>query len=162
MIAIALKNIEKYYGVHKVLSNVTFEINEGEKVALIGGNGTGKTTILKIISGEQYEGGQLTTKKRLTLGYLEQMTISYPGLSGIDILNQGNSVLGDIRKRLTELEELMTLETDSDLQEKLMKNYGTLLEQFEVLGGYSAKQKSVRSSKVSKLKKKDYLLLLIT
>ena len=141
MIAIALKNIEKYYGVHKVLSNVTFEINEGEKVALIGGNGTGKTTILKIISGEHYEGGQLTTKKRLTLGYLEQMTISYPGLSGIDILNQGNSVLGDIRKRLTELEELMALETDPDLQEKLMKNYGTLLEQFEALGGYSAEAK---------------------
>lgn len=141
MIAVALNNIEKYYGVHKVLSNVSFEINEGEKVALIGANGTGKTTIFKIISGEHYEGGQLTIKKRLTMGFLEQMTASYPSLSGMDILNKGNQELGDIRKKMTELEQLMTKEKESSVLEKLMLTYGTFLERFEALGGYSSDAK---------------------
>ena len=137
MIAIALKDIEKYYGVHKVLNKVSFEINEGEKVALIGGNGTGKTTIFKVISGETYEGGQFTTKKRLSIGYLQQMPENAPGLKGMDLLNQGNTELGELKRKLTALEHLMSVESNSTELERQMKSYGTLLERFEALGGYN-------------------------
>ena len=53
MIEIELNNIKKNYGLKNVLDGVSFEIKTGEKIALIGDNGSGKSTILKIISGEE-------------------------------------------------------------------------------------------------------------
>ena len=53
MIEIELNNIKKNYGLKNVLDGVSFEIKTGERIALIGDNGSGKSTILKIISGEE-------------------------------------------------------------------------------------------------------------
>lgn len=53
MIEIELNNVKKNYGLKNVLDGVNFEIKTGEKVALIGANGSGKSTVLKIISGEE-------------------------------------------------------------------------------------------------------------
>jgi len=65
-----LNNIEKFYGANKVLDNITFDVQQGEIVGIIGKNGCGKTTIFKIISGlEQFDKGDLFIRKGVTLGY---------------------------------------------------------------------------------------------
>ncbi|MEA4962109.1 ATP-binding cassette domain-containing protein [Lutispora sp.] len=51
MIEIALQDIEKYYGANHVLKGVTFEVNQGERVGLLGKNGAGKTTLFKVLAG---------------------------------------------------------------------------------------------------------------
>lgn len=51
MIELALKEVEKYFGGNRIFENITFEVQNGDRVGLIGKNGTGKTTVLKIIAG---------------------------------------------------------------------------------------------------------------
>jgi ATPase subunit of ABC transporter with duplicated ATPase domains len=72
---LVLKNIHKRYGIKRVLEGVSFAVGEGQKVALVGGNGTGKSTLLKIIAGEEtFERGNRTVPNRILIGYLPQET----------------------------------------------------------------------------------------
>ncbi|NMM49100.1 ABC-F family ATP-binding cassette domain-containing protein [Marinigracilibium pacificum] len=73
MSLISVENLEKYYGERKLFSGVSFEINPGEKIALVGANGTGKSTLMKILNGiEGKENGEIRKKNNLTISYLPQ------------------------------------------------------------------------------------------
>lgn len=73
---IQLNNISKYFVVTEVFSNVKLEINEKDKIAIVGRNGAGKSTLLKIIAGiESFDGGTRTVSKNTTIGYLSQQFI---------------------------------------------------------------------------------------
>ena len=73
MAYISAKKIKKTYGPKLIFDNVSFEINNKDRIALVGRNGTGKSTIFKIITGnENYDSGELYVKKDLKIGYLEQ------------------------------------------------------------------------------------------
>lgn len=72
---LVLKNIHKRYGIRRVLEGVSFAVGEGQKVAIVGGNGTGKSTLLKIIAGEvPFERGTRILPNRILIGYLPQET----------------------------------------------------------------------------------------
>ncbi len=72
---LVLKNIHKRYGIRRVLEGVSFAVGEGQKVAIVGGNGTGKSTLLKIIAGiEPFERGSRIVPNRILMGYLPQET----------------------------------------------------------------------------------------
>ena len=74
MIEIELNNVKKNYGLKNVLDGVSFEIKTGEKVALIGENGSGKSTILKIIAKEEKQDfGTINIRKESNIGYLKQV-----------------------------------------------------------------------------------------
>ncbi|MEI6042349.1 MAG: ABC-F family ATP-binding cassette domain-containing protein [bacterium] len=75
MSLIKAEKINKSYGLIDVLSDISFSIDKGQKVALVGNNGTGKTTLLKIIAGiEEYDSGSLNILKNTRVGYLPQDT----------------------------------------------------------------------------------------
>ncbi|MCC7357571.1 ABC-F family ATP-binding cassette domain-containing protein [Candidatus Uhrbacteria bacterium] len=70
---LAVQNLKKAYGSRNLLNGVTFNINNGEHIGLIGRNGAGKSTIIRIISGiEECDSGEVTYMPQLRLGYLEQ------------------------------------------------------------------------------------------
>ena len=70
---IECSNITKSFQGIPLLKDITFKVDDHDKIAIIGVNGAGKTTILKIISGEEeYDGGNLFCNKELSLGYLKQ------------------------------------------------------------------------------------------
>lgn len=72
---LVLKNVHKRYGIRRVLEGVSFAVGEGQHVAIVGANGTGKSTLLKIIAGEEtFEKGSLTLPNRILVGYLPQET----------------------------------------------------------------------------------------
>ncbi len=72
---LVLKNIHKRYGIQRVLEGVSFSVGEGQKVAVVGSNSTGKSTLLKIIAGvESFERGERTLPNRVFVGYLPQET----------------------------------------------------------------------------------------
>lgn len=141
MIQIALKNIEKYYGANKVLENVSFEALSGERIGILGRNGTGKTTIFKIISGiEDYNQGSLSIRKGANIGYLNQIPEYPESYRSIDVLNEAFKKVFGIRKRMTDLEKEMTRLSGEEL-DSIMDKYGQLQVQYENEGGYEIEEK---------------------
>lgn len=141
MIEIELNNIKKNYGLKNVLDGVSFEIKTGERIALIGDNGSGKSTILKIISGEEKaDSGKVNIRKEAEIGYLKQV---YPNENDSivveEYLKRSFKKYFDMEKRLKELEVLI-LDENQNI-ENLIKRYGRLQEEYITLGGYELEEK---------------------
>jgi ATP-binding cassette, subfamily F, member 3 len=141
---LSLKDIEKSYGGNGVLQGFSLFINKGERVGLIGPNGSGKTTVLKIIAGlETYSGGFLTIGKGEKVGYLSQM----PDLIAEKTLEQElRTVFKEqvqMERDLRELEKWISIKsTEKDSQfDRLMAEYSQLQHRFEVAEGYSFESK---------------------
>lgn len=142
MIALSMKDIEKYYAANKVLSSITFEINEGEKVAIVGRNGCGKTTLFRLLAGtEKYEKGMLALKKGIKIGYLEQVPGGFEGYSVYDVLLGGVEEVMGLRAQMTELEKQMSFEKSEKLLEELVARYGRLTSEYEGMEGYSVESR---------------------
>ncbi len=136
MIELALNNIQKSFGAEKVLQGVSFEIQNGEKIGLIGRNGCGKTTIFRIISGDEiYDSGIVSQRKDLTIGFLQQVPVIAENLSSKDILKSAFRDILKLEDELKELEEKLNRKTGS-VQEKLIRKYGDLQSIYESSGGY--------------------------
>mgnify|MGYP000114658430 FL=1 len=141
MIDISLNGISKYYGVNKVLEDITFEVHNGDRIGLIGKNGAGKTTVFKIIAGiENSDGGILTIRKNATIGYLAQIP-DYPmEYKVIDVLNLAFERQNCIKSEMHKLEEKMSIYQGCEL-EKIIKEYGELQLKYEHIGGYEIEER---------------------
>ncbi|MBQ6105637.1 MAG: ABC-F family ATP-binding cassette domain-containing protein [Lachnospiraceae bacterium] len=132
-----VNNISKAFGEEVVLSNVSFHMNEHDKVALIGRNGAGKTTLLRIILGElSADEGEVTIAKTTTIGYLSQ----HQDLSGSRTIYEevlsAKEHLVEIEARLREIEEEMKHLSGAELDNKY-KEYERLNHTFEQENGYA-------------------------
>lgn len=141
MIELALSNVEKYFGATQVLSNITFEIQEGERVGIVGGNGSGKSTIMKIIAGiEIPDKGNIMLKKGHLIGYLDQIP-NYPmEYKVIDVLNIAFKELQEIQDNMVILEDKMKNAKEEEI-ERLLKQYGDFQHNYEIRGGYEKDEK---------------------
>lgn len=140
MSLLVLENIVKEYRNQSVLNGVSLRIEKGERVALIGPNGTGKTTLLKIAMGlENSDGGNVIIARNIKVGYLTQdlkdvnssTKNSETALHYEKVYNLERK-LRDIEKQMTELRE----DSSSDLYKKLMDEYSKLLIRYEAMDGY--------------------------
>ena len=163
MIEIGLNKVEKSFGNKKVLKNINFEVKTNEKVALIGQNGCGKTTLLKLISKEDnLTSGEITIRKDATIAVLEQKPkVEWNNLIVKDILYSSFEKINELEKKLKIEEEKLSTATDKDL-EKVIKRYTNLQEEFISLGGYevnSKVDKIIAGFKVENLIDKKYISL---
>lgn len=123
-------NIQKGYGSLTVLSDVSFSLSQGQKVALVGNNGTGKTTLLKIVAGlEQPDFGEIQIARDTCIGYLPQDT-SVTGTDTIKEYLRHTAGVDTLEQRINELSE--QLNTPSRVSE-----YGELRDKYDRLGGYA-------------------------
>ncbi|WP_234122804.1 ABC-F family ATP-binding cassette domain-containing protein [Clostridium hydrogenum] len=89
---ITLENISKSYGEKTILNNINFSINSGEKIGLIGINGTGKSTLLKILCElEDYDSGNIITSNELKISYLSQNTNFFDDATVLEQIFKGDS-----------------------------------------------------------------------
>lgn len=146
MIVLSCNNLYKSFGIDSILENICFTVNEGDKIGIIGINGTGKTTLMKIISGEYgYDEGDIYTSKDCEIGYLQQNTNF---LSNNTILEEVLTVfkpLIDMENYLRELEHKIAEEgskNNSPILEKLMNDYSHVLEDFASKNGYGYKSEA--------------------
>jgi len=141
MIQLALKEIEKYFGGNRIFSNITFEVQNGDRVGFIGRNGCGKTTVFKIIAGiENPDKGSISIRKNSTIGYLHQIP-DYPGkVNVINVLKTAFQFQYEISKELKILEQQMSILKESELEYALTK-YGELNALYETKGGYEIEEK---------------------
>lgn len=140
MIELALNNVNKYFGANKVFDSISFELHTKSRVALIGKNGTGKTTVFKIIAGlEDLNDGQITFRKGSTVGYLDQIP-DYPGLTGVEVLKLAFKDISILEDQLKIYEEKLQ-DYNSPNYEKILKEYGEIQLKYEHQGGYTLKEK---------------------
>ncbi|UFT99809.1 ATP-binding cassette domain-containing protein [Radiobacillus kanasensis] len=130
---ITLKNIKKIMGGSYLFEDLHFEIKHGEKVGLVGRNGSGKTTIFKMIAKtEDFESGDLFIKKGTEIGYLEQIP-SFPDKTVREFLEASFEKANALKRRMTELEENMK---DNTRMEQILEEYGRIQTEFSAMGGY--------------------------
>ena len=136
---IDLLNISLQFGGKFLFRDVNFRISSGDRISLVGANGTGKTSILKIIAGQlQPESGKIQKQKRITIGYLPQDQIIHEGKS---LLEEAKSALNDIidlQNKEVEITEKLSDETITDEEkEDLINQLGEVHHRLEELGSYS-------------------------
>ncbi|MBL8232402.1 MAG: ABC-F family ATP-binding cassette domain-containing protein [Bryobacterales bacterium] len=125
---------------HKVLfEELTWLINPRDRLGIVGGNGTGKSTLLKILAGiEQLDHGDLTSTKGIRLGYLPQEGLS---LRGRTVFDECLSVFQDLKQKQVEMEEITHRLPDLDPQSaeylQLADRYHTLETEFQAREGYA-------------------------
>lgn len=142
MIEISINNAEKSFGFKKILDGFTLEATTGERIALIGPNGCGKTTLFKIIAGEEnLDKGMVSTRKGASIGLLSQMPPKVTDEVTVkDILLRSFKNIFELEKKLREYEEKLA-SVPSDKLESILNMYGRLQEEFTNLGGYEIDEK---------------------
>lgn len=143
MIVLSCKGISKSYGITEVLKDITFSINEGDKVGIIGANGEGKSTLFKILTRElSQDDGEVFIDKNKSLGYLSQHLDLESCNSIYDEMLLVFEDLQRLEKKIQDLEEKMNEpydESKADYHEKIIKDYGIAQDLYENRGGYTYK-----------------------
>ena len=135
MIEIQVNGLVKSFEVGKnVLDGLTFQIDQGERVGLLGKNGAGKTTLFKILTGEMdYDEGQVSIGQGRRVGLISQIPVYPAGYTVEDVLRSAFARLESVAEEMRALEARMAA---GESDPALLKRYGTLSERFEVFGGY--------------------------
>lgn len=134
MVDIQVTNLTKFFVIgENLLENLSFEIQEGECVAILGRNGCGKTTLFNILTGQMdYDSGEVYVNPNKKLGLISQIPKFPEGFTVEDVLRSAFTELLRLRRRMEALEgEMAVGATDAQLRE-----YDTLANRFQTGGGY--------------------------
>ena len=139
MIVLTANQVKKAFGGNEVLRDITFTLQSGQRLGLVGVNGCGKTTLLRILSGQEtYDGGVLSIGKGLRLGYLAQQNQVPPGKTVYEVLDEIFEPVRGMEEKLRRLEEQMADASEIEL-ERLGESYNRLSDAFEKADGYTYK-----------------------
>ncbi|WP_163100775.1 ribosomal protection-like ABC-F family protein [Peribacillus alkalitolerans] len=137
MIMCSLNSVKKMFGGNTVFEDLSFEIQEKDRIGLVGRNGCGKSTILKLISGmEPVDAGAIHIKKGTKIGYLSQIPTFEDQTLGKDVLFSAFSEARDIFNKMNDIELKMSAEQNPEKLDSLIREYGNLQEKFIHLNGY--------------------------
>jgi ATPase subunit of ABC transporter with duplicated ATPase domains len=134
---IRLDSVSKNHGHQIVFMEASASVNRGEKIGLVGPNGSGKTTIFRLIVGEeQPDGGQVATDRGLTIGYFSQDVGEMSGRSVLEETMAGAGEVSKVAHELHTLEHAMADPARMDELESLVERFGEVQARFDELGGY--------------------------
>ncbi len=137
MSILAAHHLNKSFGAHDVLTDITAALAHGERAALVGPNGVGKTTLLHILAGlDEPSGGAIHRARNLTIGLLPQQVdqeLSEP-VTLFDLMRAVFARLDRLAQHMRDLEHAMA---DPDQHDEAIEKYGKIAEQFEHAGGYT-------------------------
>ena len=137
MIEISLNKVNKSYGFNKVLDDLSFDVKTNERIALIGSNGCGKTTTLRLIMGiESVDSGVISVRTGSSIGYLTQIpNKEEDNITAREVYLRGVQKIIDLDKKINEFVGKM------DTSNKSIKELDKLQEEFRILGGYQLNEK---------------------
>jgi ATP-binding cassette subfamily F protein 3 len=141
MTVLSVANLTKYFGAEHIFSGLTFQVQRGEKVALVGPNGAGKSTLLKIVAGMQpADEGSVQHMRGSRLAYLAQEVSFAAGRTLWQEMEAAFAHLTEIQAELSELEPRIA-DTSAPTWEADMERYGELSTRFEHGGGYEIERR---------------------
>lgn len=127
-------DLKKGFGIDELFNHLSFELKPNEKMALIGRNGCGKTTLLKIIAGHlEMDDGQIFKPKDMQIGYLSQSNLPQFDLSVQSYIHEIYRDIFRMEKQLSNFEEKLR----QDHSEEILNQYANLQQAFELAGGYT-------------------------
>ena len=134
MIDISVSSLVKSFEIGKnILDGLSFSVNSGERVGILGHNGCGKTTLFRILTGElDYDEGEVMIAPGKRLGLISQIPVYPDGWTVEDVLRDAHRRLYAISRRIDELTRAM----EHDSSAALLAEYDRLSEDFRRLGGY--------------------------
>ncbi len=141
---LTVSGLSKSHGARSLFSDVTFRLSPGRRIALIGANGVGKTTILEIVMGLQDpDAGEVSRPKDYRIGYLPQeLTEAWTGTVLQEVLRGADHITA-LESELRELEQRMT-EVSGAEHDQVVLRYGEIQSRFETLGGYQLEAEAKR------------------
>ena len=136
MIIIDVNKLAKNFGYGSLFEDVSFSLNEGESLAIVGPNGCGKSTILKIIAGlESTDKGMVNLKKGAKVAYLDQLGSTMDDDRPVyEILKDAFADINAVEKQVKEYERKVS----EEYSEVVLEKYCALLEKFNLMGGDEA------------------------
>lgn len=143
MIEIELNNIIKNYGLKNVLNGMNLTLKTGEKAVLIGCNGAGKSTVLKIImKQENISAGTINIRKNATIGMLKQIyEYEETNPNVYTFLQRSFEHFFELETKLKKLENEMSYEKDDEKMSELLQKYGNVQQKYIQMGGYDIQEK---------------------
>ena len=134
MIDIQVKNLTKFFVIgENLLEDLSFDIQEGERVAILGRNGCGKTTLFNILTGQMdYDSGEVFINPHKRLGLISQIPKFPADYTVEDVLRSAFRTLTRTRERMSELEQKMS----ESVTDELLQEYDVLVSRFQAGGGY--------------------------
>ena len=141
MIILSAQHIAKSFGVNAVLRDVSLTVQQGDRIGLVGVNGCGKSTLMRILAGlDAQDGGEISLVRGLRVGYLAQQNMVTSGETVWNELQKVYEQVFAMEKKLRELEDEMAYaHTDAQRFAQLSADYDRLTQRFEEADGYSWK-----------------------
>ncbi len=137
MIILTVQNLHKAFGGNVVLKDVNLTLQDRQRMGLVGVNGCGKTTLLRILAcKEAPDGGSVSMMKGLRVGYMEQQYIVQPGLTVFEELKRVFEPVFEMEEKLRALEHQMAQASEIELK-RLGETYARLSDAFEKADGYA-------------------------
>lgn len=138
MIILDVNKLGINFGYGQLFEDVSFSLNEGESISIVGPNGCGKSTMLKIIAGlEKADSGQISIKKDAKVAYLDQTGSSMIDNRNVyEILKDGFGELKEMEKQLARLQAKLESEIEGAEYDTILEKYCSLMERFSMAGGY--------------------------
>ncbi|MBM3975809.1 MAG: ABC-F family ATP-binding cassette domain-containing protein [Planctomycetes bacterium] len=133
--------LRRHFGARDVLNGVDLRIEAGEKIGLVGRNGEGKTTLLRLIEGEeQPDGGKIDVQRGVRLGYVSQRPEFPAGRTVLQYVQSGMQEAQDVARQLAELEHEMG-GAEGEALERILQRHGELGARMEFLGGWQSEHR---------------------
>jgi ATPase subunit of ABC transporter with duplicated ATPase domains len=135
---IRLDSITKQHGKQILFLDASFSLNRGEKAGLVGPNGSGKTTIFRLImKQEEADAGLVAIDRGTTIGYFSQDVGEMHGTTVVAAAMDGAGAVSEVARELKELEHALADPDRADEMEELVERFGGVQARFEELGGYA-------------------------